>query len=277
MKNIVNRLVLAGASGVLAVVSAYLIIPFEGEVVNKNGNHVVYKDIVGINTACWGQTGADLDGRKLSAGVTYTQEYCEKWYLKELMEYNKAMKKRVKVELKPHEEAAYTSFVWNVGLGAWNSSTLLKKLNAGDREGACKQILVWNKATFDKKGADRQRASGETCTAKSNQPGKYSCTVKGLTNRRVAEYQVCTNNNADVTKVLEEVKLLETDEGVVESISPEDVPLDSKPLEGLSSPPPTSPLPIEGLDVSSPILEPTSVLPCKWQLFGKCLWRGKGV
>lgn len=274
MKNIVNRLVLAGASGALAVVSAYLIIPFEGEVVNENGNHVVYKDIVGINTACWGQTGADLDGRKPSTGVTYTQEYCEKWYIKELSTYNEQMKRNVKVALTDYEEIAYTSFVWNVGLGAWNSSTLLKKLNAGDREGACKQILVWNKATFDIRGAERQRASGEVCTAKSSQPGKYSCTVKGLTNRRVAEYQVCMNNNTDVTKALEEVGLLSLNEG---DVSPTSEANPSEASGNVNNEVPTPPLTIDGLDVSSTTAEPRNIIPCRLELFGKCLWKGEGV
>lgn len=265
MNTLTKRLLALGASSVVAITGGLLVAPWEGK------SNKAYLDMVGIPTVCFGET----KGVKL--GDYRSDEHCEASLASELTVFNEGMKKNVRVPLSDYEEIAYTSFVWNVGLGAWNSSTLLKKLNAGDREGACKQILVWNKATFDKKGADRQRASGETCTAKSNQPGKYSCTVKGLTNRRVAEFQVCTNNNADVTKALKEVKLLEADEGVVESISPEDVPLDSKPLEAIKSPSPASPLPVEELNASSPVSEPTGVLPCKWKLFGMCLWRGKGV
>lgn len=38
---------------------------------------------------------------------------------------------------------AYTSFVFNVGPNNFNNSTLLKKLNAGDRKGACLELLRW--------------------------------------------------------------------------------------------------------------------------------------
>jgi lysozyme len=205
MKNIVNKFILAGASGALAIASAYLIMPFEGEVVNKKGNHTVYRDIVGINTACWGQTGTDLDGKKLVTGATYTQEYCEEWYLEELTKYNKNMKRNVKVPLKEYEEVAYTSFIWNIGETKWNSSTLLQKLNAGDSIGACKELLRWNKATFNKRTADVQIKNGESCS--TNKDGSYSCSVKGLTNRRMSEYNVCTNQNTEVSDALEALRV----------------------------------------------------------------------
>ena len=38
------------------------------------------------------------------------------------------------------------SFVYNLGSGNFSSSTLLKKFNAGDHEGAAKEFLRWNKA-----------------------------------------------------------------------------------------------------------------------------------
>ena len=230
MKNIVNKLVLAGASGALAVTSAYLIIPFEGEVVNKKGNHTVYRDIVGINTACWGQTGTDLDGKKLVTGATYTQEYCEEWYLEELTKYNKNMKRNVTVPLKEYEEIAYTSFVWNIGETKWNSSTLLKKLNAGDNLGACKELLRWN------------RAGGKV--------------VQGLTNRRIAEYNVCTNQNSDVSDALEALHVaqeapLNVDQGGSEYNLLDAVVAPAEPA-------------------------PQAIPPvCKVSFFGVCFWKGK--
>ena len=38
---------------------------------------------------------------------------------------------------------AYTSFAYNVGLGAFQTSTLLRKLKAGDRVGACNELRRW--------------------------------------------------------------------------------------------------------------------------------------
>lgn len=230
MKNIVNKFILAGASGALAVASAYLIIPFEGEVVNKQGNHIVYKDIIGINTACWGQTGLDLDGNKPIAGATYTQEYCEKWYIEELTKYNTNMKRNVAVPLKEYEEIAYTSFVWNIGETKWNSSTLLKKLNAGDNLGACKELLRWNMAG-----------------------GKP---VKGLTNRRIAEYNVCTNQDSKVSDALEALH------------TAQEAPLNVDEEEH-------QPITVEA--VVAPVETVVQATPpvCKVVFFGVCFWKGK--
>lgn len=204
MNLLTNRLLSLGVGGVVAVSATYVIIPQEGEVVNKNGQHVVYKDIVGVATTCWGQTGRDMEGVKISPGDVYSEDYCARWFSKELVEYNKNMRKHVTVNLLPYEEVAYTSFVWNLGETNFKNSTLLKKLNAGDRAGACEQLLSWNKVTVLPAGVPAYQARGETCTVRKG--GKYSCTVKGLTNRRKFEYEVCMGKNTEVNKALEAVK-----------------------------------------------------------------------
>lgn len=215
MKNLVRKYLLAGATSLVAISSAYLIIPHEGSKVNKAGEHVPYFDMVGVLTTCHGMTGKDPLGRPIDKNSTYSQEFCDKWYTKDVYAYNSQMKKKVVVPLYPYEEVAYTSFVWHVGIGAWNSSTLLKKLNAGDREGACKQLLSWNKVTVPSYAeAKAYEKRGETCTQKKD--GKYSCTVKGITNRRQAEYKICMGNNADVNKAIEEASRLG-------SVEPEDL------------------------------------------------------
>ena len=204
MNALTKRLLALGASAVVVVSAKYVIIPQEGKVVNKNGEHVVYKDIVGVATACWGQTGRDLDGVRISPGKVYSEDYCARWFSKELVDYNKNMRKHVTVNLLPYEEVAYTSFVWNLGETNFKNSTLLKKLNTGDRAGACEQLLSWNKVTVLPAYVPVYRTRGETCTARKD--GKYSCTVKGLTNRRKFEYEVCMGKNTEVNKALEAVK-----------------------------------------------------------------------
>ena len=51
--------------------------------------------------------------------------------------------KLVKVKLNQHELDALISFAYNVGTGALAESTLLRKLNAGDRTGAAKEFGRW--------------------------------------------------------------------------------------------------------------------------------------
>lgn len=52
----------------------------------------------------------------------------------------------VRVPLSDHEKAALDDFIYNVGEGNFKASTLLRKLNAGDHEGAADEFLRWNKA-----------------------------------------------------------------------------------------------------------------------------------
>lgn len=54
--------------------------------------------------------------------------------------------RNVKVELEQHEFDALVSFIFNVGCGAFAKSTMLRKLNNGDKEGAAKEFPRWCKA-----------------------------------------------------------------------------------------------------------------------------------
>lgn len=51
----------------------------------------------------------------------------------------------VKVPLNQNQVDALICLCYNIGNGAFAKSTLVKKLNAGDYNGAAEQFLVWNK------------------------------------------------------------------------------------------------------------------------------------
>lgn len=53
---------------------------------------------------------------------------------------------RVKVKLTQDQFDALVSFVFNVGIGAFTESTLLRELNAGHYNAAADQLLRWDKA-----------------------------------------------------------------------------------------------------------------------------------
>lgn len=57
----------------------------------------------------------------------------------------KGMAACIKVPISQNEFDAYLSFTYNVGVGAFCNSTLNKKLNAGDYQGACQELLKWTK------------------------------------------------------------------------------------------------------------------------------------
>lgn len=65
-------------------------------------------------------------------------------YLKEdLRIAEEAIKKLVTIQLTQQQFDALVSFVFNVGVNAFSRSTLLKKLNSNDPNGASKEFLKW--------------------------------------------------------------------------------------------------------------------------------------
>lgn len=52
----------------------------------------------------------------------------------------------VKVPLTDNQFAALASLIFNIGVGAFSTSTVLSRLNAKDYKGAADAMLLWNKA-----------------------------------------------------------------------------------------------------------------------------------
>ena len=57
--------------------------------------------------------------------------------------YAQGVRNCVTVPLHQHEFSAYVSFTYNVGVSAFCKSTLVKKLNAEDYDGACAELSNW--------------------------------------------------------------------------------------------------------------------------------------
>ena len=103
-----------------------------------------YRDEVGVMTIGWGHTGLQHKDGTVFQGRVITAEKAE-WLLQyDMHQFEARVQTFVKVPLNPDEFSALVVFDFNTGgLGI---STLLKKLNAGDRLGAADQFLRWNKA-----------------------------------------------------------------------------------------------------------------------------------
>ncbi len=99
-----------------------------------------YKCPAGRWTIGYGHTSGVKAGQKI------TQKQAENYLKSDLKEYEKGVEKAVKVTLNQNQFDALISFTYNCGIGALISSTLLKKLNAGDYKGASKEFLKWNKS-----------------------------------------------------------------------------------------------------------------------------------
>jgi lysozyme len=132
-----------GLSSALALSSAYLIVPNEGQVV-VNEKHVVYSDAVGIPTACWGLTGKDLYGKSFKVGDEYTEQECIQMFIPRIKEFERKVDDLVKVDyISDYEKASLISFAYNVGVVNLSNSTLLRKLNNKDHDGACDELSRW--------------------------------------------------------------------------------------------------------------------------------------
>tara|TARA_B110000977_G_scaffold1900_1_gene2648 strand:+ start:446 stop:1177 length:732 start_codon:yes stop_codon:yes gene_type:complete len=136
-----------------------LVKKFEGlHKVKDDGMVHAYRCPAGKWTCGFGGT------RGVRSGDTWTKEYSEMRLIEDLEEHGKIVKKYVNVPLTQSQYDALTSFVFNLGGGAFRSSTLLKKLNKGMYDDCPEQIMRWNKAKVDGKltplrGLTRRRSA----------------------------------------------------------------------------------------------------------------------
>lgn len=110
-----------------------------------DGSCVAYLCPAGVPTIGWGCT------RGVRLGMRWTREEAEEALKRELRATEDAVTRAVTVSLSQQQFDALVSFTYNVGEGNLRRSTLLKKLNRGDYDGAAEQFAVWNKARVNGK------------------------------------------------------------------------------------------------------------------------------
>lgn len=131
-------------AGVLSAAGLILIAVMEGF------SPVPYKDPVGIPTDGFGNTH-DV-GKNKSVPEHLNQ------LLLNTSSAGKAVSRCIKQPMTQNQYDAFVSFTFNVGEGAFCSSTLVKRFNAGDAEGACDELLRWVYAGGKKlKGLEARR------------------------------------------------------------------------------------------------------------------------
>ena len=100
-----------------------------------------YQDQVGVWTIGYGHTGPDVH-----AGMTVTEEEAQALLEKDIRNAAECVNHLVVVKLTQEEFDALVDFVFNVGAGALQRSTLLRELNAGNFTGAAAQFALWSRA-----------------------------------------------------------------------------------------------------------------------------------
>jgi len=91
-------------------------------------------------TIGYGHYGADV-----KCGMKITKAQAEDYLTQDLKAFEDGVNSAVKVPLKQNQFDALVIFSYNVGIGAFKKSTLLKLVNKGDFDGAAEQFLIWNK------------------------------------------------------------------------------------------------------------------------------------
>jgi len=104
-----------------------------------------YLDSTGLPTIGVGHTGY-VGTQAVYSGMEITRETSTALLLSDLATVEKALAQQVTVPLNQNQYDALCSLVFNIGVGAFGKSTLLKRLNSGDYDGAAEAFLMWKRA-----------------------------------------------------------------------------------------------------------------------------------
>lgn len=111
-----------------------------------DGRIEAYADPIGIWTIGFGSTYDHDRRRPVQAGDLISQADAERWLKLEVKEKADAIADLCEVPLTQSMFDALVSFAYNVGIGAFEESTLRRKLNQKDYQGASKEFDRWVKA-----------------------------------------------------------------------------------------------------------------------------------
>jgi len=153
------------SSGLLFSILTGSLIYFEGSNKDATGQHIPYKDVGGVPTYCYGQTG-NVDMTK-----TYSDEDCYKVLKPEAIKFLTVVDETITAPATPIQIIGMTAFAYNIGEGAFKKSTFARLYNEGNPK-ACEQMLRW------------VWVGGKDCRISSN-----NCS--GIVKRREEEYKLC--------------------------------------------------------------------------------------
>lgn len=118
-------------------------------IISKNGLDLIkqfeslqlkaYKCSANVWTIGYGHTKNVKEGDRIS------QDQANCFLMQDLYSVERAIIRLVKVKINQNQFDALCSLIFNIGISAFNKSTLLAKLNKEDYVGAAEQFRRWNK------------------------------------------------------------------------------------------------------------------------------------
>lgn len=97
----------------------------------------------GVLTIGWGHT--NHHGRKFTKDSVWTQAECDAALAEDMRGFEVAVSRLVTVLLTQSQFDALVSFTYNCGEGNLAKSTLLRRVNGGDFDGAADEFAKWNR------------------------------------------------------------------------------------------------------------------------------------
>ena len=91
-------------------------------------------------TIGWGSTGAHV-----KPGMTITRDEAETLLRQDLRRFEECVERECPVAT-DNQFAAMVSLAYNIGVAAFQNSTLARRFNAGDKQGAADEFLRWKYA-----------------------------------------------------------------------------------------------------------------------------------
>ena len=156
-------------SAALLASAATLIIQGEGKI-NK-----VYKDPIGVLTACVGETAYVVLPGDIKLGNAFTDAQCENALYRSMWAHAEpVIRCTAPAVLTSGQKIAFLDFTYNVGGANFCKSTMARKAAAGDVAGSCGEFYKW------------RFAGGIDC---SSAHGKHTC--GGVWTRRSKEDAMC--------------------------------------------------------------------------------------
>ena len=126
-----------------------------------------YPDAGGYSIG-WGHHIAT--GENISSPISYQQ--ASLLFQQDVATVESTLNSTITVPVTQDQFDALADFVFNIGSGAWQRSTLLNELNSGNYAGAAQQFARWNQAQgkvnqslVNRRAAEQQRFSSGAATS----------------------------------------------------------------------------------------------------------------
>ncbi len=105
-----------------------------------------YLDSVGVPTIGYGTTARAGVGIVPVPGMVISEKQATSYLRKAVEKFADSIQPHITAPINDNEWSAFLSLAYNIGPGAFRTSTALKRFNAGDKAGSAEALTWFNKA-----------------------------------------------------------------------------------------------------------------------------------